>query len=117
MFGLGLAFASNHDHLYRIARKWTLTSRSAYREWIYAFRMREGRYVVITMLDGRRLYGYPTAWPTDPMDGHFLITQPSWMDESNQWIEVPGVESYLISNADVFMVEFLEAEIENDYGK
>ncbi len=108
LLGLGLAFASNHDYLYSIARKCTLTSRSSYPEWIYAFRKRERKSVVLTLLDGRRLFGYPLVWPTDPKDGHFLITNPCWMDEKNQWVEMPGIESYLISNADVYLVEFLE---------
>lgn len=106
--GFWLAFASNHDYLYSIARKWTLTSRSSYPEWVYAFRKREGKCVVLTMLDGRRLFGYPAVWPTDPKDGHFLVTQPCWMDEDNNWVEMPGIESYLVSNADVYLVEFLE---------
>lgn len=108
LLGLGLAFASNHDYLYSIARAFTLTSRSSYPEWIFAFRKREGRSVVLTLLDGRRLFGYPAVWPTDPKDGHFLITHPCWMDEQNQWVEMPGIESYLISNIDVYLVEFLE---------
>jgi hypothetical protein len=112
--GLLLAFASNHDYLYRFARWLTLTSRSSYPEWIYAFRKREGKTVVLTLLDGRRLFGYPAVWPTDPKEGHFLITQPCWMDENNQWIETPGIESYLIANVDVYLVEFLEQETESE---
>lgn len=112
--GLLLAFASNHDYLYRFARWLTLTSRSSYPEWIYAFRKREGKTVVLTLLDGRRLFGYPAVWPTDPKEGHFLITQPCWMDENNQWIETPGIESYLIPNVDVYLVEFLEQETESE---
>lgn len=110
ILGLGLAFASNHDYLYQIARKFTLTSRASYPEWIYAFRKREGRKVILTLLDGRRLYGYPAVWPTDPKEGYFLITFPSWLDENNEWIDMPGVESYLIGNSDVLFVEFLEQE-------
>lgn len=106
--GLSLAFASNHDYLYRFGRWLTLTSRSSYPEWIYAFRKREGKSVVLTLLDGRRLFGYPAVWPTEPKDGHFLITQPSWMNEENQWVDTPGIESYLIANSDVYLVEFLE---------
>jgi hypothetical protein len=106
--GLSLAFASNHDYLYRFGRWLTLTSRSSYPEWIYAFRKREGKSVVLTLLDGRRLFGYPAVWPTEPKDGHFLITQPSWMNEENEWVDTPGIESYLIANSDVYLVEFLE---------
>ena len=106
--GLLLAFASNHDYLYRFGRWLTLTSRSSYPEWIYAFRKREGKSVVLTLLDGRRLFGYPAVWPTEPKDGHFLITQPSWMNENNEWVDTPGIESHLIANSDVYLVEFLE---------
>lgn len=112
--GLLLAFASNHDYLYRFARRLTLTSRSSYPEWIYAFRKREGMSVVLTLLDGRRLFGYPAVWPTEPKEGHFLITHPCWMDENNQWIETPGIESYLIANCDVFLIEFLEEVTESE---
>lgn len=108
--GLGLAFASNHDYFYRAARKCGLTSRASCPEWIYAFRKHRGQTVVLTLLDGRRLFGYPAVWPTDPSGGHFLITQPCWMNEENQWVEMPGIESYLISNVDVYLVEFLERE-------
>jgi hypothetical protein len=108
ILGLGLAYASNHDNLYGIARGLGLTSRASYPEWIYSFRKRAGKSVVLTLLDGRRLFGYPAVWPTDPAVGHFLITQPCWMDDQNQWVEMPGIESYLISNSDVFLVEFLE---------
>ncbi len=110
LLGFGLAYASNHDHLYRIARKLGLTSRASYPEWIYAFRTGAGKSVVLTLLDGRRLFGYPSVWPTDPKEGHFLITQPSWMDEAGNWVDMPGIESYLVSNADVYLVEFLEEE-------
>lgn len=108
LLGLGLAYASNHDYLYSIARKRGLTSRASYPEWIYAFRKRESKHVVLNFLDGRRLYGYPSVWPTDPKDGHFLITQPCWMNEEGEWVETPGIESYLVNNSDIYWVEFLE---------
>ncbi|MFN3770549.1 MAG: DUF6338 family protein [Ectopseudomonas guguanensis] len=106
--GLLLAYASNHDYLYDQARKFGLTSRASYPEWIYAFRKHAGQSVILTLLDGRRIFGYPAVWPTDPKDGHFLVTQPSWVNEKNEWVEMLGIDSYLISNADVLMVEFLE---------
>ena len=106
--GLGLSYASNHDYLYGIARDLGFTSRASYPEWVYAFRKRSGHTVVLTFLDGRRLFGYPQIWPTDPATGHFLITQPCWLNENDEWVDIPGIESYLVSNSDVLMVEFLE---------
>lgn len=106
--GLGLAYASNNDYLYSLARRMGLTSRASYPEWIYAFRDRAGKHVVLTLLDGRRLFGYPAVWPTDPKEGHFLITHPSWINDAGEWVDMPGIESYMLNNADVMMVEFLE---------
>lgn len=108
LLGLCLAYASNHDHLYRIARNWGLTSKASYPEWIFAFRKRAGKNVVLTFLDGRRLYGYPYVWPTDPKEGYFLITQPSWLDEDGKWVDTPGIESYIVSNVDVYLIEFMQ---------
>ncbi|WP_237885745.1 DUF6338 family protein [Pseudomonas sp. PGPR40] len=56
ILGLGLAYASNHDYLYGIARGLGLTSRASYPEWVYAFRKRAGKSVVLTLLDGRTFW-------------------------------------------------------------
>lgn len=103
--GLLLAYLSNHDLLYRAARKLKLTSRASNLEWLYSFKNRDGQWVVLTLRDGRSLYGYPEAWPNSPESGHFLIIHPQWL-EGLSWTVPPLVESYLISNADVLAVEF-----------
>ncbi|MGY8830108.1 MAG: DUF6338 family protein [Pseudomonadales bacterium] len=106
--GFGLAYVANHDHLYSVARKFGFTSRASYKEWIYAFRKFPGRAVVLNLLDGRRLFGYPTVWPTDPKDGHFLLEYPKWISDTSEFIECEGISFFLVSNADVYYVEILD---------
>ncbi|WP_338523998.1 DUF6338 family protein [Pseudomonas batumici] len=112
LIGFGLAFAANHDSLYQVARRLGFTSRASYKEWIYAFRKFPGRAVVLNFLDGRRLFGYPLVWPTDPKEGHFLMQFPAWIAD-NDYVESPGVEFLLVCNADVYFVEILNSPEES----
>ncbi len=109
IIGLGLAYASNHDLLYKFARACRLTTRASNVEWIYAFRRYSDRYIILTFLDGRRLCGYPLVWPTDPKDGHFVITKPSWIDKNGKYVETDGLDSYIVSGSQIQLIEIAEA--------
>lgn len=107
--GLGLAYCSQHDLLYKFARKVGLTSRASVGEWRYSFLRFPDRGIVLNLKDGRRLMGYPLAWPAEPADGHFLMEYPTWLDGSDV-IPQEGVTFLLIANADVQWVEFLQPQ-------
>jgi hypothetical protein len=106
--GLLLAWWAFNDTLYRQARNLKLTSRSStlIQEWDFAFLKYKDRYVVLNLLDGRRLMGYPRTWPSDPIKGHFVIVDPFWL-EGGEMRPYDGVTSVLIANSDVLWVEFL----------
>ncbi|MBP0943080.1 DUF6338 family protein [Pseudomonas alliivorans] len=107
--GLGLSFLSQHDIAYRFARKVGLTSRASVGEWRYAFLRFPDRGVVLNLKDGRRLMGYPLAWPAEPEGGHFLMEFPTWIDGDEVFPQT-GVSFLLIPNDDVQWVEFLEPQ-------
>lgn len=109
VFGLGLAYLSQHDVLYKFARKFGLTSRASVGEWRYAFLRFPDRGVVLNFLDGRRLMGYPLAWPAEPEGGHFVMEFPTWLD-GDKVIPQDGVTYLMVANADVQWVEFLEPQ-------
>ena len=109
VFGLGLAYLSQHDVLYKFARKVGLTSRASVGEWRYAFLRFPDRGVVLNFLDGRRLMGYPLAWPAEPEGGHFVMEFPTWLD-GDKVIPQDGVTYLMVANADVQWVEFLEPQ-------
>jgi len=107
-FGLLLAYLGNNDILYRVARKMGLTHRSADgSDWRFAHRTLKDRSIVLQLLDGRRLAGYPRSWPTDPEKGHYLMQFPTWI-ENDQFVPAEGVSFMLVSGVDVQWTEFLE---------
>jgi hypothetical protein len=108
-FGLALAYFSRHDVLYKFARKAGLTAKASVGEWRYAFLRFPDRGVVLSLKDGRRLMGYPLAWPAEPESGHFVMEFPTWVVGENL-VPQDGVTYLLIANSDVQWVEFLEPQ-------
>lgn len=109
VFGLALAYLSQHDVLYKFARRVGLTSRASVGEWRYAFLRFPDRGVVLNFKDGRRLMGYPLAWPAEPADGHFLMEFPTWITADGASPQ-EGVTYLMVANNDVQWVEFLEPQ-------
>ncbi|MEE5060544.1 DUF6338 family protein [Pseudomonas alliivorans] len=109
LLGLVLAFLSQHDIAYKFARRLGLTSKASVGEWRYAFLRFPDRGIVLNLKDGRRLMGYPLAWPAEPESGHFLMEFPTWLEETSI-IPQTGVSFLLIPNDDVQWVEFLEPQ-------
>lgn len=100
-----IAHCANQDIIHKGLRKIGLSNRSAHSsEWYIAFCDRK-RYVVLQLNDDRRLYGWPTMWPSDREKGHFLIDQPEWLSADAQ--ENPP-EAMLVSVSDVRWVEFVK---------
>jgi len=106
--GLCLARCEVTNSLYDLAKNLGLTSRDAVLtfEWEYAFTRYAESPVVLNLLDGRRLMGFPKAWPNNHLTGHFLIEQASWLDGETV-IPCDGISAILIGNCDVQWVEFL----------
>lgn len=111
--GLLLARWANSDAIYSVFRDLKLTSRSADGEWRFAHRTQKDRGVTLQLKDGRRLAGYPRAWPTDPATGHYLIIQPTWIVDG-RYEPADRITSMLISIADVAWTEFLDRPEEED---
>ena len=109
VFGLGLAFLSQHDIFYTLARKCGLTSRASVGEWRYAFLKFPDRGIVLNFKDGRRLMGYPLAWPAEPEGGHFVMEFPTWLVGEDA-VPQDGVTYLMVANSDVHWVEFLEPQ-------
>jgi hypothetical protein len=101
--GAVIAHCSNKDIIHTSLRKLGLSIRSAHSsEWYIAF-CDTKRYVVLHLKDDRRLFGWPSMWPSDPEKGHFLITHPEWLGVAE---EQNSPESMVINVSDVKWVEF-----------
>ena len=109
VFGLVSAYAWNNDALHGLLRRLNVTRESSYQSAQYsAFAFHGNCYVVLHLKGNQRLYGWPTEWPSQPEDKHFLIEECEWLDEDKR-IPIKGVSYILIPASEVEMVEFLPA--------
>lgn len=112
ILGFIFSYYSNNDKLHKFLRDKNITRETSYAsEWFGAF-LKNVTYIVLHLKDGRRLYGWPREWPTDPKNGHFVIEQASWLEEDNE-IELEEVNQVLIDTSQVELVEFMEKSWEN----
>jgi hypothetical protein len=108
LVGFAFVWLANTDTFHGFARKKGLSTRTSYpSEWYGAF-VREKRWVILHLTDGRRLYGWPEEWPDQPDRGHFVIDQPEWLLDTGQRAPLLRVERFILPAGDVKMVEFLK---------
>ena len=112
------AILLNKDFPHRWLRAWKITRETSYpSEWYSAFSRYTSHncFVVLHLIDGRRLYGYPDEWPSHPVDGHFHISEYRWLcDEENENEQseeaVLNKGAILIPSNQVTLIEFLYLE-------
>lgn len=109
VLGVLLSFFMTNDGFFRLARRFKITSRTAFpSEWYGAFAARPPRYVVLHLEGSRRISGYPIEWPTEPTSGHFKLIDAAWLDDENKETALSADDSILIAAKQVEMVEFLK---------
>ena len=105
--GLVSAWAWNRDALHGPLRRMKITRQSSYPSAQYsAFAFYGDCYVVLHLKDQRRLFGWPTEWPSRPDDQHFLIEECEWLEDDGR-SGIKGISHILIPAAEVEMIEFL----------
>ena len=108
LFALVAALFSNQDAAHKFLRKIGITKETSYpSEWYSAFYRYTDCYVVLHLKGERRLYGWPQEWPSHPDQGHFIIAEGEWLDESER-LPLTGVSIILVKGSEVEMVEFLQ---------
>lgn len=106
VLGLIFAFFANTDYFHFLIRKIGLSRETSFPSEWYGVFSKKLNYVVLHLQDGRRLYGWPREWPSDPQSGHFSLEDVSWLDDEKE-IKLESVESMLIRVEDVKRVEFI----------
>lgn len=111
LLGLCLAYLTNTDVLHEWLRNRHISKRSAHpSEWCIVFAMNPS-YIVVEFKDGRRLYGWPSVWPSDFVKGHMFITDPSWIHGAEP-LHLHGNRGILVKAADIEHVEFIKSPVE-----
>lgn len=105
LFGVLFSYYANNDKFHKVFRKMGITRESSYAsEWFSAFL--NVTYIVLHLRDERRLYGWPIEWPSEPRNGHFVITDAAWLDGDKE-LPITGVDNILIDAKEVKLVEFM----------
>ncbi|KGS15121.1 DUF6338 family protein [Pseudomonas coronafaciens] len=107
LIGLLSCYLANSDRLHGWLRDKGITKQTSFpNEWFSAFSSHK-RFVVLHLVDERRLYGWPSEWPSEPSSGQFVINDPSWLDDTGQ--EKPlAAELLVIEASKVQWVEFTQ---------
>ena len=101
------ACAANHDAFHRPLRWLGVTRETSYpSEWYSAFAENERQYVVLYLTGERRLYGWPEEVPTNPREGHIIMSECAWETDDGR-VPLEHSSILVIRAADVEMVEFL----------
>jgi|SRR5690606_35195619 len=98
-----------HTALFRALRITDKTSRSSVWQDVYTS---EKRHVVVHLIDGRRVYGWPMYVSHDPKDSYIYLFQPAWITASNNYLET-GTHGMLIRNDLIRVIEFMKRPEEN----
>ncbi len=118
LVGFVAAVVVNTDYLHRFLRSIRVTKENSHpTEWYSSFYSRVGdEFVVLHLVDGRRLYGWPAEWPTDPERGHFRIEDGEWLPEdANASNEAHRAAKFILVRVDdVSMVEFVTPQTEGE---
>lgn len=105
LIGLLSCYLANNDNLHAWLRNRKITQQTSYpSEWFSAFSGHK-RFVVLHLIDERRLYGWPSEWPSEPSSGQFVIRDPSWLDDQGLELPLPA-ELVVIDSSKVQWVEF-----------
>lgn len=105
LLGFLSCYIASSDKLHRALRRVNITRQTSFpSQWYSAFSTRP-RFVVLHLLDNRRLYGWPIEWPAEPTRGQFVIEDPSWLDGEGQEFQI-GAEAIVIDVSNVQWVEF-----------
>jgi hypothetical protein len=108
VFGVTLAHFTNTDSIHKRLRRMGFTTRTLHPSEWYCVLSEKVTFVVLHLVDGRRLYGWPKEWPIEPNRGQFYITGPCWIQADGSQIDLPQLDGILISVNDVRWVEFLK---------
>ena len=103
--GLLSCYLANTDKLHTFLRTMGFSNQTSFPcEWYSAF-SKHKRFVVLNLLDQRRIYGWPLEWPTEPTMGQFVIHEPSWLNDDGSEEPMPA-ELFVIDVSKVEWVEF-----------
>jgi hypothetical protein len=112
LVGLTFGAGANLDLFHRVLRWFRMTRKTSFpSEWCSTFN-RHKRYIILTLKDQRRVYGYPVEFPDQGDQGHFVLCDAEWLLETGDPIKLATVELLMIAADQVEFIELMKTEEE-----
>ncbi|MDZ7321862.1 DUF6338 family protein [Kosakonia sacchari] len=109
LLGIFLVYLTNNGKLHSLLANYNITKQSSFfSEWEEAFNTTTW-FIILNFKDGRRLYGWPSVFPSDPTKGHFVIKQPEWISDG-EYQSLDNAECIVINVNDIDSVEFMKEQ-------
>lgn len=109
-FGVLLSWLLKTDRLYGFLRVRRITSQTSRPSvWYSCFCDHPETYVVLQLVDERRIQGWPSEWPSIPGEGHIRLDRAVWLevhDSVQKEIPLPEGDFILINSSEIKWVEF-----------
>ncbi len=104
--GLLLSWVINTGYVHSLFRTLRITqATSRPNEWYDAFYDKK-EHVILHLVDGRRIFGWPLIYSFRSDKGHVLLEGAEWLDRSEKGAKIRSVDM-LINVAEIRFVEFL----------
>ena len=119
VLALLLGFSITNDYHMKLLRKIKITSSTArINTWLDIF-IDQRRYVVVTFVDGRRLFGWPEYYSNDTTEGLLYVSDPAWIGDDDEYTDL-GVHGILLTNKDsiesIVFMDFEPTDVESRRG-
>ncbi|MCW6608456.1 DUF6338 family protein [Yersinia ruckeri] len=110
--GFTLVYYTNNNRFHDFLAQKGITKQTSYFcEWSDIFNTVTW-FVIVDLKNGRRVFGWPSVWPSDPNKGHIVLQNPEWID-NGKYIKLDSAEFLVINVNDIEYVEFLKDFEEN----
>lgn len=108
LLGLVLSYYTNNSKFHGLLQKLKITNQSSFNsEWEDIFNSVTS-FVILDLKDGRRIFGWPSVWPSDPSKGHIVLQNPEWISEEGEYIPMSSAQYIVIKAEEIEFVEFLK---------
>lgn len=108
--GLACSWEINNEPLLRKLRGLGLTKKT-YKPgvWMETFQHVE-RYVVVHLVDGRRVYGFPRFYSDRDGERSLFLEDASWLNDQNNLLNQTRMSIYLDEKSGILLIEFIDFE-------
>ncbi|WP_145594123.1 DUF6338 family protein [Yersinia aleksiciae] len=114
--GFTLVYYTNNNRFHSFLARKSITKQTSYFcEWSDIFNTVTW-FVIVDLKNGRRVFGWPSVWPSDPNKGHIVLQNPEWIDDG-EYIKLDSAEFLVINVNDIEYVEFLKNTEESQNGE